>query len=132
MHPSLRSTHAQILDDAGAAVRRRRPAAWWNHQSSGRRGAAQPLAERLLVDLARRGLGQIVDDLPRRRHLDPREALARVALDVGEVGALGEDDDGMAPLAAALVGPPDAGRRLHRGMLGERVLDLAGIDVLTA
>src|SRR6476619_1226431 len=43
---------------------------------SGARRGGELLAQRLLVDLPGRGLGELVDDLPARRDLEGREALS--------------------------------------------------------
>src|ERR687895_511030 len=99
---------------------------------SSRCAARRAGAQRLLVDLSGRGLGELGNDLPARRNLERRQALPAVGLDVGDRAAGRQREHSVHLLAADLVGPADHRGLLDTRMLQEHILDLARIDVLSA
>src|SRR4051812_29955766 len=92
------------------------------------------LAERLLGELAHRGLGDLLDELDALRHPPAGDAaLEEVAHLVGvEVGARLGHHAGQRPLAPALVGDADDRRLLDLGVGHDLVLELHRGDPLAA
>src|SRR5215471_17580672 len=90
-------------------------------------------AQHELLDLAGGGLRQR-PELDRVGALVVRQALTaeRDELMRGRRGALVERDERLWPLSPARVGRPDHGAFEHRGVGGDRLLDLDAGDVLAA
>src|SRR6185503_2128454 len=94
--------------------------------ASGPRRLALPIAERLPVDLAGGGLGQLPHDLDGARILVPAQPILHELLQLArEVGPLARRDDaGLGNLSPQLVGHADHCRLAHVGVREERLLDL--------
>src|SRR6266850_7647956 len=97
-------------------------------------GAAgrQALAQHLLVDLPGGCLGEVLDHVPARGHLEWSQPFSAVLFHLGEIHAISQYEHCMDLFSANLVETADDGSGLDPRVLEQHVFDLARVDVLAA
>src|SRR5882757_7467214 len=97
-------------------------------------GAAgrQALAQHFLVDLPGGCLGEILDHVPARGHLERSQPFPAVLFHVGKLHCVRQYEHGMDLFPANLVETADNGCGLDPRVLEQHVFDLARVDVLAA
>src|SRR5689334_14627358 len=109
-------------------------ASWLRSRAGKRAGRRVPGAELALEDLPRGGPRKVGDEVDRARQLVAGELLAGEGdqLIGSHAGVRRDDNQCLNRLAPAVVGDADDRDVDDRGVLGEHLLYLDGIDVLSA